>query len=336
MVTVETKVRELAKSLLEEGKIDYLIGYEEGTLPLSMTPCFIQAPEEVSRLVYNPFCVQNLAKYVTDVIFSHRENQRRVKPEERAKKVVGVVARGCTSRSIVIHLLERQYDREEVVIIGVPCDGYVDMRKLKAHLDGKEIVAGEVKDGTLLVETGEGRGEVILSQVLSDNCLVCRYNNPVIYDYMVGELVAPRQGEEEFQVVAEFSQLSDRERWEYFTREMAKCIRCYACRNACPSCYCRSCFVEQTTPRWIGLTVDPSDVQLFQLMRLFHMVGRCVDCGSCSAVCPMGVDLRTFLKKIDYDGWKLFKNRPGVSLEEPLLLGTFSESDPEDFIFHPK
>jgi len=117
---------------------------------------------------------------------------------------------------------------------------------------------------------------------------------------------------------------------------MAKCIRCCACRNVCPSCYCRICFAEQSQPQWIGIGSDPSDTQLFQLMRMYHMVGRCVDCGSCVAVCPMGVDLRKFLKKLDKDAFELFDHRAGVSLEEPALLSTYRETDPEDFIFEPK
>ena len=71
-------------------------------------------------------------------------------------------------------------------------------------------------------------------------------------------------------------------------------------------------------------------------MRMYHMVGRCVDCGSCVAVCPMGVDLRKFLKKLDSDACELFGHRAGVALEEPAPLGAYRENDREDFIFDPK
>jgi ferredoxin len=71
-------------------------------------------------------------------------------------------------------------------------------------------------------------------------------------------------------------------------------------------------------------------------MRLYHMVGRCVDCGSCVAVCPMGVDLRKFLKKLDKDAFEMFGHRAGISLEEPAPLSTYGENDPEEFTFNPK
>jgi formate dehydrogenase subunit beta len=333
---VEKKLREEAKKLLVEKKADVIIGYEQGTLPLVATPCFITAPEEAEKLVFNSFCVQNLAKYVTDILYQHRDSQKRLKAEEKTKKVVGIVARGCTSRSLVIQLQERQYERDEVVILGVPCCGYVDNRKMAALLDGQEITGGVLQEDRILVKTAGGGKEIPLSEVLADNCLTCRFNNPVIHDMMMGTVASPMDAGREYARVEEFSKLSEAERWNYFVKEMDKCIRCYACRNACPSCYCRSCFVEQTQPQWIGVGVDRADSEAFQIMRMYHMAGRCVDCGSCIAVCPMNVDLRTYLKKLDSDGWSLFGHRAGVSIEEPALLSTFKENDSQDFIFEPE
>jgi len=85
----------------------------------------------------------------------------------------------------------------------------------------------------------------------------------------------------------------------------------------------------------VGLGEDATDTQVFQLMRLYHMVGRCVDCGSCISVCPMGVDLRKFLKKLDKDVLELFESRAGSSLEDVPPLSRFKEHDKEDFIYNP-
>jgi len=35
----------------------------------------------------------------------------------------------------------------------------------------------------------------------------------------------------------------------------------------------RICFAEQSQPQWVGIGSDASDTQLFQLMRMYHMVG---------------------------------------------------------------
>jgi ferredoxin len=186
------------------------------------------------------------------------------------------------------------------------------------------------------VKTVKGEKQAALGELLADNCLTCRFNEPVMADIEAGKGKPIAGAEKEYEPVTAFENLPAEERWAYFEKEMAKCIRCTACRNVCPSCYCRICFADQSQPRWVDIGEDASDTQLFQLMRMYHMVGRCVDCGSCTAVCPMGVDLRKFLKKLDKDAFTMFGHRAGVVLEEPAPLGTYKETDKEDFIFDPK
>ena len=335
MENIETKLREEAQRLLLEKKADVIVGYEKGTLPLTATPCFITKPEEAEKLVWNNLCTQNLAKFVHDLITAHKNSQKRVKPEDRKKKVVGVIARGCTTRSLIIHLQEKQYDRGEVYIIGVPCDGYVEGKKLKSAVGGADIIEGSINGGQIKIKIQEGEKTVVLKDVLSDSCRTCRFNNPIISDVIVGSPAAAMNPDAEYNEVKEFENKSIEERWAYFTKEMEKCIRCNACRQACPSCYCPTCFAEQSQPQWVGIGEDSTDTQVFQFMRLYHMVGRCVDCGSCVAVCPMGVDLRKFLKKIDKDCWELFGNRAGSSMEDMPPLGKYSENDKEEFIYNP-
>lgn len=335
MGNVETKLREEAKKLLDEKKVDVVIGYERGTLPLTATPCFITDPAEADRLVFDATCTQNLAKFAHDILSAHREAQKKVKPEDRKKKVVGIVARGCTSRSLVIHLQERQYARDDVVILGVPCSGYLDGRKILAATGGEEVLEGTVLGDAVTVKFSTGEKKISLNDVYADNCITCRFNNPVISDVMTGEPAPAKAPDREYEKVEAFEKLPIEERWAYFTKEMAKCIRCYACRNTCPSCYCKVCFVEQSMPQFVGLSADKTDTQVFQLLRTYHMVGRCVDCGSCVSVCPMGVDLRNFLKKLDKDALELFEHRAGTSLEEVPPLSTYKENDKEDFIYNP-
>ena len=336
MESIEKQLREEAKRLLVEKKVDVIVGYEKGTLPLCSVPCFISDPADVERLVWDFFCMQNLAKYVHDLLFQHKESQRNVKPEDKTRKVVGVVAKGCTSRSLVIHLQERQYDRDEVVIIGVPCAGYVAKEKMVERVSGEEILEGRVEGDKVVVKTVSGVKNIPLRDVIADNCLTCRFNNPVISDMMTGDEAPSMDADLEYVQVDEFEKLPLEERWAYFTGEMGKCIRCYACRNACPSCYCKVCFVEQSRPNWVGIGEDQTDTQVFQIMRIFHTAGRCVDCGSCVEVCPMDVDLRKFLKKLDKDSFELFEHRAGIVLDEPAPLATFRDTDKEEFIFEPE
>ena len=335
MEKVEKKLREEAKKLLAEKKVDVIVGYEAGTLPLTATPVFITTPEEADKLVWNSFCQHNLAKYVHDLISAHKDSQKRLKPEDRKRKVVGVVTKGCTSRSLVIHLQERQYERMDTAILGVPCTGYVDRKALAAKLGGEDILEGSLDGANLKIKTASGEKTVALKDVLAENCLTCRINNPVISDAMMGEPAPAMDAAAEYAGVDEFEKLSPEERWAYFEKEMAKCIRCAACRQACPSCYCRTCFAEQSMPQWVGISEDPSDTQVFQFMRMYHMVGRCVDCGSCISVCPMGVDLRKFLKKLDKDCFVLFGQRAGEKIDFPAPLQDQRMDDKEEFIYSP-
>ena len=182
MENVEKKLREEARRLLAEKKVDCIVGYETGTLPLMDIPCLITAPEDADRLVWNALCFQNPAKYVHDIITQHKNSQKRTKPDDRTKKVVGVVARGCTTRSLILHLQERQYDRDNVYIIGVPCTGCVARRKLAEKLGGEEIRAGEISGSNLVVKTVAGSSTMPVRDVLADNCLTCRFTNPLITD----------------------------------------------------------------------------------------------------------------------------------------------------------
>lgn len=331
---IEKKIQDEARRLLTDKLVDLVIGYQPGTLPLTTTPVFITEPEGVEQLVFDPACKQNLAIYVHQAIKEHEQSQARVKPEDKTRLKVGVVARGCTSRSLVIQIQENQYPREDVYIIGVPCGGYIDKNKLFEKSAGLEVLSGAVEGETVSVSTARGEQQFKLAELLADNCLSCAYNNPVISDFSAGEL-PPRDAANEYAMVDEFAGRSEAERWEYFSREMSRCVRCYACRNICPSCYCPTCFAEQSRPEWVGAGVNPSDNQVFQIMRMFHMAGRCVDCGSCVEVCAEGIDLRTFLKKLDRDGFDLYQHKAGVELDKPSPLSSFRDNDREEFIFEP-
>ncbi len=133
----------------------------------------------------------------------------------------------------------------------------------------------------------------------------------------------------------DFEEKTMEERWEYFQEQMSKCIRCYACRQACPNCYCKECFAEQTKPKWIGTTNNISDIMFYQIGRIFHQAGRCVDCGACVRACPMGIDLRTFTYKLVKDVKELFGYEAGISLDELPPLTTFMLEDEQEFMIEP-
>lgn len=315
MESLEGSIQEIAGRLLSDGEVDLIIGYERGTIPLRSTPCFINEVGDVHRLIWDPTCDANLTKYLLG-----REGR------------IGVVAKGCDARSIVVCLTEGQVEREKVVIIGVPCLGVIDRRKVEAELDGREILDATVTDEQIRVR-GEGFEQTLPTKsFLCDTCLSCRHRNPPIYDVLVGEKVPEVEVPDEFAEVSELESRSAEERWAYFAEELGSCIRCYACRNVCPLCYCKECFVDETMPSWFGKTNDLSDTLIFHIVRAFHLTGRCVDCGACSRACPMEINLRALTKKTEKIVRERFNYEAGVSLEDVPVLGTFKQEDPQEFV----
>lgn len=310
----EKQLREVAEKLLIDKKVDLIIGYEKGTLPLRTRPTFIREPEETKRLVWNSRCENNLSFYLKTV-----------------KEKVGIVAKGCDSRSIVGLIKESQVKREDIFIIGVPCPGIIDRKKIEDILDGRELLEGVESDSQILLKA-EGFEETLdKDKLLHASCRSCRYRNPVLSDTLVGKEISQPQTDE-YSDVEEFASQQDNERWAYFNDETSRCIRCYACRNVCPACYCPQCFVDQSLPTWFDRTPHLSDTLIFHIIRTLHTAGRCVDCGACSRVCPMNVELRMLNKKTEKDVKELYGYEAGTDLEELPPMATFKIDDPQEFI----
>jgi ferredoxin len=135
-----------------------------------------------------------------------------------------------------------------------------------------------------------------------------------------------------FESVREIEAMNSEEKWDTFEDLISTCIRCYACRNACPLCYCPLCFVDESDPQWVGKSQDPIDVRTFHWLRAYHCAGRCTDCGACERVCPMGIRIREFTKKLNKDVKEIYGWEAGLTTEERPPLDTYRPNDPEDFI----
>jgi len=343
MENIEKKIRDTVKELFEKEKIDLFIGYEAATLPLKSRPYFINSKEgaagntdsSVDSLVWNSFCSNNLAVFLPK-LFETDPRSRRKEPLPKPK--IGIVAKGCDLRSITTLIKEKQVPRENVVLIGVPCTGMIDKGKVEALLNGDEIISAEERDGVLTVNTRKGVNRKIKREdVLQECCIECRFPlpPPESTDILIdGKAKEPGHGG--YAGVQEFEAKSPEERWDYFKQEMSKCIRCNACRQACPTCWCKECFADQDDLRWIGVSTELSDTMIFHLIRIFHQAGRCVGCDACYRACPMGVDLKTFTRNIIKDVDNLFGYVPDFNLEEIPPLSTFKEGDSEEFITEPE
>ena len=93
--------------------------------------------------------------------------------------------------------------------------------------------------------------------------------------------------------VIELETKTNDERFEFWRGELSRCIRCNACRNACPACTCKKCVFE---PQKANVT--PFEEQMFHIIRSHHVAGKCADCGECTRVCPQDIPLHYLSRKI--------------------------------------
>jgi ferredoxin len=314
MLSYIDKIREISMRLLKESQVEMVIGFRKGTIPMMNEPYFARSPEDVEKFVWDSNCGINLCNYLTN----------------RGEKI-GILAKGCDSRNIVTHIIENKIKRDQLVIIGVPCKGMIDKRKISAMFEGE--ISEVIEDENNITVKGDGFEKILNKQdVLQQNCSVCNHRNPVIHDELVGELVEEQTDVDRYADVREIEALSPQEKATYFEKLLEPCIRCYACRNACPLCYCPTCFTDESRPQWVGKGQDPTDVSTFHFLRAYHCAGRCTDCGACERSCPVGINMRVFTKKLEKDCLELFDWEAGLDPDVRPPLDTYKPSDPDEFI----
>jgi len=342
MVNIQS-LKEEARKCLQEGKVKYIIGYEKGADGWKANPAFIKKPEDVEKLIWDPTCFHNLARFLVD------EKRRKAKEKQPDTRPVGVVVKGCDSRAVVILLQEKFIERNDVYILGLSCEkaGVVDERKLARKLDGKKPVKIELGEkDNFLVFTDDGKAEIPVREILAERCLECKANFPVISDVLFGEKTK-REVLNPFQSIEKMESLAQEDKWNFWKQTLAKCIRCYACRSVCPMCYCDECVSDtinfavtaDTTAeekaqkiKWLEKSPVLSENIFYNLVRAIHLAGRCIDCGECERACPVNIPLRLLNKKMEKEALKLFGYEAGFDPSQPSLISCFKDEDPQDFI----
>jgi formate dehydrogenase subunit beta len=314
---MEQKLRQEAKALLEQKKVDWIVGFAQGSLKFTTTPLITKDIADTERLVINPFITNNLANFLTGL-------------EGR----VGIVAKGCESRSIVSLIQDNKIAREDLLIMAVPCPGIIDLAKIE-KLVGKD--RDELEDITrngdkVSVKLDGQKKDFGIGDVLFDHCLACEMPTPTEYDIILGDKREPSpETKISGQDIAKLKELTPAERWASWEKEFSRCIRCYACRNVCPACFCQRCFVEETEPQWTLPMPQWPDNLIFQIIRNIHVAGRCTDCGECERVCPVNIPLRSLSREMYDIVGELFKFKSGMDKDAPPLMAHYEQEEAEEF-----
>lgn len=309
-----------ASELLKNGTVSSVLGWGKGEFDYDVTPTVFNTVEELENgFVFNDFCGANFSKYLV----------------AKTKKLEGkilVFLKPCDTYSFNQLLTEHRFDREKVYVVGIPCEGMADVSKVKA-ISGEGISAIASEGDKIVVTTIYDNEPVVIEteKVLAERCVNCKSKKHVAYDELLGE-----DGEviesARFDEVARLEAMTADERFAFWQNELSRCIRCNACRDACPACTCEKCVfnnpssgVENKSP------ANEFEEKLFHIIRAYHVAGRCTDCGECSRVCPQNIPLhllnRKFIKDMN-EFYGEYQAGAEVGSRAPLVNYTTEDLEP--------
>jgi len=245
-----------------------------------------------------PYAAKNVAD-VEDIVFNEycNHNMARYLVRYPQGTKIAIAVKAADSRAVNQLIQEEKVKRDDLVLLGIPVQGM------------KNPKTGEVIDG----KTTGGM------------------YNPVLYDVLLnddvhGHKISP------YDVLAKYEAIDEDARWEFWKKELDKCIRCYACRKACPMCYCDPCFIDQLKPKWADKAPQSPGNMMYHLTRFHHLAGRCVDCGECSRACPVNIPLYLFHKKVAKECEEMFHQKAGMSIEDKPVLIDFRVEDSDKIL----
>jgi len=183
----------------------------------------------------------------------------------------------------------------------------------------------------VMVETRQGQATFNKKELLHESCLRCIHPTPISADILIGEALPEGDPNLARTAVEEFESLPREERFAWFQQEAERCIRCYACREACPMCYCEECFVDHTNPRWTESGATPAGMQAWHIVRAFHQAGRCTSCGACERACPMDIKMTYLTEKLTHDIRSKYNFEAGMDAQTQPPFATVTLDDKNRF-----
>lgn len=289
-----------AKEMLQSGKVQRVVGWRRGLFDYDVTPgTFTTADDLDKNFVYNQWCGANLSKYLVRLTreietakSTTRMNNTMAKQRDPnavdkpiPQETVLVFLKPCDTYSFTELLKEHRIKREDVYVVGIPCDGMADPETKKT----------------------------------AERCENCKSKKHVTYDELIGDDGDVLESKR-FDMVEKLEKMGEEERFAFWQSEFSRCIRCNACRDACPACTCEKCvFDNNNLYTSQKVAVNSFEENLYHIIRAWHVAGRCTDCGECSRVCPQHIPLHLINRKFAKDINELYG---------PYIAGSDMETKP--------
>ncbi len=326
-MSIQDKILARAKELMADGTVTSVLGWKKGESYTDPSPAFFTSVEELERdFIFNHFCGQNLSRLL---------NGRKAEDGK-----VLMLCKPCDAFSLNQMLGQHRLERDSVYVLGIPSPTILDADKLRAA--GIKGIRGSrfARGGEVVLDTIYGEKRIAGKDAVLEKCLSCKTHKFPVSD----EILVKPKGEDHdepenpyrFAGVEELEAMTPDERFAFWQSQLKRCIRCNACRNACPVCACVKCVFDNPGSEVAGKSnIDAFDDKLFHVIRAFHVAGRCTDCGECSRACPEGIPLhllnRKFIKDINriYGPFQAGASDDGVS---PLTEYTTEDMEPGEAI----
>jgi len=186
---------------------------------------------------------------------------------------------------------------------------------------------GTTDKNTTFIEVCSDKGSDFISAAIEADCIKVEQPSHDAIETRRRRDEAARELAQQWQEkdFAGFKQMSAGERFNYWFGQFNRCVKCYGCRDACPICYCKDCYLEADR----GL-VDAGEVPpgiMFPMVRITHVMDSCVNCGQCQDVCPMELPLSRLIFLVNRELAGIFKYEPGMDIEALPPLRTYTDAE---------